>query len=143
MEKPVILHTMPLAELLKQSKRKTLFDKLKKLFGVEQKQDFGVSAQSNAQPLHPLEPLLWTMIRKAPSLAVYSVIEHIGLLQQLGCKVQVQLITPQTPNAVGYLHRCCYKAKPVLQVMMLLQVVNDVAVLFAASEYHNSVPSTV
>lgn len=134
MGKPVILHTMPLAKLLKQSKRKTLFDKLKKLFGVEQKQ---------AQPLHPLEPLLWKMIRKAPSLALYSVIEHIGLLQQLGCKVQVQLITPQTPNVVGYLHRCCYKEKLVLQVMMQLQVVNDVAVLFAVSEYHNSVPSTV
>lgn len=133
MEKLEVLHIMPLAKLLKQSKRKTLSERLKKLLGVEPKQ---------VQPLHPLEPLLWTMIRKAPSPFVNNVIEHIGLLQQIGCTVQAQLIAQQTPSAVGYLHRCHYATKPVWQVRMMLQVLNDVAVLYSASEYHSSIPST-
>ena len=134
MEKLEVLHIMPIAKLIEQSKRKSLPERLKKLFGVESKQ---------AQPLHPLEPLLWTMIRKAPLPFVNNAIEHIGLLQQIGCTVQVQLITQQTPNVVGYLHCCHYAAKPVWQVRMMLQVLNDVAVLYSASEYHNPIPLTV
>jgi len=128
MKKTTILHTMPAQQLMRQSKHKLLFGKLKRFLGVSQKQ---------VQPLDPREPLLWTMIRNAPSHAVHNVVQHIALLQQLGCSTTVKLILSQTPNVIGYWHRCFHEEKLIFQAMMMLQVTDDEAALFSVFGYED------
>lgn len=126
MRKLQILHKMPEAELIKQSKRMPLWYRIKRIFLASPKQD---------QHYDPLFAPLWTIIRICPSLFLNSIALHTNSLLQAGCQWTITPIKSKKLNLTGIRYHVHYKETLIFQVALFLQIKHGVATLCASFEY--------